>query len=70
MNIMSPPHQLRHAFATTLFEAGIEEKDAQELLGHSSITLTHDVYTHIRSARKEKTASCLNEYLAQDEAEK
>ena len=64
------PHQLRHAFATILFEAGIDEKDAQELLGHSSITLTRDVYTHIRSTRKEKTASKLNEYLAQDEAEK
>lgn len=54
------PHQLRHAYATILFEAGVDEKDAQELLGHSSITLTRDVYTHIRSSRKDKTAELLN----------
>lgn len=54
------PHQLRHAYATILFEAGINEKDAQELLGHSSITLTRDIYTHISKSRKEKTREILN----------
>lgn len=63
------PHQLRHAFATILFEAGLDEKDTQELLGHASIAMTRDVYTHIRSSRKVKTASLLNEYLAKEEAE-
>jgi integrase len=57
-------HQLRHGFATILYEAGIPDKDAQELLGHSSITVTRDVYTHIRQSRKNDTAGQLNKFLA------
>ena len=56
-------HQLRHGYATLLFEAGIDEKDAQELLGHSSIAVTRDVYTHIRSSRREETADRLNAFV-------
>ena len=56
------PHQLRHGYATMLFEAGINEKDAQELMGHSDITTTRTVYTHIRNKRKEETAKKLNEF--------
>lgn len=56
-------HQLRHGFATILYEAGIEDKDAQELLGHSSITITRDVYTHIRQSRRSETADRLNDFL-------
>lgn len=56
-------HQLRHGFATILFEAGIPDKDAQELLGHSSIAVTKDVYTHIRTTHKQKTAKKLNSYV-------
>ena len=47
------PHQIRHGYATMLYECGIEVKDAQELLGHAYATTTQDVYTHIREARKE-----------------
>lgn len=56
-------HQLRHGFATILYEAGIPDKDAQELLGHSSITVTRDVYTHIRQSRRADTTSRLNSFL-------
>lgn len=58
-------HQLRHGYATILYEAGIPDKDAQELLGHSSITVTRDIYTHIRQSRKQATADSLNKYLNQ-----
>ena len=57
-------HQLRHGFATILYEAGIPDKDAQELLGHSSITVTRDVYTHIRQSRKAETADKLNAFMS------
>ena len=57
-------HQLRHGFATLLYEAGVADKAAQELLGHSSISVTRDVYTHIRQARREATAKQLNEFLS------
>lgn len=54
------PHQLRHAYATILFEAGIEDKDAQELLGHANISTTRDIYTHITNKRRKETAKKLN----------
>jgi integrase len=54
-------HQLRHGYATMLFEAGISERDAMELLGHTDIALTHKIYTHIRKSRKEETAAILNQ---------
>lgn len=39
-------HCLRHTHATQLFAAGWHAKDVQERLGHSSITITLDTYTH------------------------
>lgn len=56
-------HQLRHGYATILYEAGVADKDAQELLGHASIAVTRDVYTHIRQSHREETAEKLNAYL-------
>jgi len=55
-------HQLRHAYATMLFEAGINEKDAQELMGHTDINLTRSIYTHIRNERMTETAQKLNSF--------
>ena len=63
-------HQLRHGYATILYEAGIADKDAQELLGHSSIAVTRDVYTHIRQSQKEATAKKLNKYLTKGKKKK
>lgn len=62
-------HQLRHSYATMLFECGIEVKDAQDLLGHSTAAMTQDIYTHLRDKRKEQTTKTLNDRLAQMEAE-
>lgn len=56
------PHQLRHGYATMLFEAGIDEKDAQDLMGHADITTTRTIYTHIRNKRKKETAQKLNAF--------
>ena len=41
------PHIFRHNYATELFYAGISVKEAQRLLGHSSITVTLEIYTHL-----------------------
>ena len=41
-------HQLRHAYASLLYEAGIDEKSAQKLMGHSDISTTMNIYTHLR----------------------
>lgn len=61
-NISITAHQLRHGYATMLFEAGIDEKDAQELMGHADINTTRSIYTHIRNKRKAETAEKLNAF--------
>lgn len=58
--VTATPHQLRHAYATLLYEAGIDEKLAQELMGHADITTTKNIYTHIRTSRINDAAKALN----------
>ncbi|HYQ06718.1 MAG TPA: site-specific integrase, partial [Xanthobacteraceae bacterium] len=40
-------HDLRHSHATHLLAAGVHPKIAQERLGHSSISITLDTYSHV-----------------------
>ena len=40
-------HTLRHTFATRCFEAGVEAKVVQSYLGHASLKMTMDLYTHV-----------------------
>lgn len=58
------PHQLRHTFATICFDADLSAKDAAQLLGHSKVELTMDVYTHIRQSRAQRTAEQLNAFVS------
>ena len=41
------PHTLRHTFATRCFENKMEPKVVQTILGHSSISITLNIYTHV-----------------------
>lgn len=40
-------HELRHTHATHLKQAGVDLKVAQARLGHSTIAMTADIYTHV-----------------------
>ena len=40
------PHIFRHTYASDLYKAGVDIKQAQYLLGHSDIRTTLDTYTH------------------------
>jgi integrase len=40
-------HDLRHSTATLLLTKGVHPKIVQELLGHSSISITLDTYSHV-----------------------
>src|SRR6516164_6252473 len=50
LDVPPAPHQLRHAFASNVLDAGGSVDEAQELLGHASVSST-EVYTHPDPAR-------------------
>jgi integrase len=49
-------HDLRHSHATQLLLAGIHPKVAQERLGHSTISTTLDLYSHVSATMQEDAA--------------
>ena len=58
-------HTIRHQYATTLYEAGIEAKSAQHLLGHADIKTTMEIYTHISRNQFQKDAEKLAAYVSE-----
>ena len=50
-------HDLRHSHATQLLLAGVHPKVAQERLGHSTISTTLDLYSHISAATMQEDAA-------------
>lgn len=54
-------HDLRHTFATLLIEADVSMKVVQELLGHSTITTSMDIYTHVSDEKKEQALDRLQQ---------
>lgn len=61
--ISATAHQLRHSFATMLFENGIDVKDAQDILGHATAAMTQDIYTHVRDSHRKDIAALLNKRM-------
>lgn len=57
---MVNPHQLRHNYATVLFEAGIDDLTAQKLLGHADIATTRAIYTSLRNGHMNAQIDKLN----------
>lgn len=54
-------HDLRHTFATLLIDADVSMKVVQELLGHSTITTSMDIYTHVSDEKKEQALDRLQQ---------
>jgi integrase len=57
-------HDLRHSAATLLLSEGVHPKVVQELLGHSTISMTLDVYSHVLPNMQQDAISRLNSTLA------
>jgi integrase len=53
-------HDLRHSHATQLLSAGVHPKVAQERLGHSTITTTLDLYSHVTETMQGDAAAKLD----------
>ena len=56
-------HALRHAFASRSLERGISLKVVSEMLGHSSIQITADIYSHVSIEHMENELQKLREII-------
>ena len=56
-------YDLRHTYATLLLARNVHPKYVQELLGHASITLTLDTYSHVLPGMDGAAASAMDEAL-------
>ena len=56
-------HSLRHTFATRLVEAGINIKVIQDVLGHTDISTTMNIYAEATKELKDTEFAKLNNYL-------
>lgn len=53
-------HDLRHTFASLLIQAGGSLSTVQELMGHSTIAITKDLYGHLETDHLAKTVRLLD----------
>ncbi|NLI12846.1 MAG: tyrosine-type recombinase/integrase [Peptococcaceae bacterium] len=54
-------HTIRHTFATRALELGVDIKTLSEILGHSNVSITLNVYSHSLMEQKKKAIDKLNE---------
>ncbi len=54
-------HDLRHSAATILLVAGVHPKVVQERLGHSTIAMTLDVYSHVLPSMQQEAAGKIDD---------
>jgi integrase len=57
-------HDLRHTCATLLLSKGVHPKIVQELLGHSSIQITLDTYSHVLPSMGDAGADAMDDALS------
>ena len=56
-------HDLRHTCATLLLSRGVHPKFVQELLGHATIAITLDTYSHVMPSMGDATAKAMEDVL-------
>ncbi len=56
-------HDLRHTCATLLLTRGVHPKFVQELLGHATISITLDTYSHVLPSMSDQTATAMEDAL-------
>jgi integrase len=58
-------HQARHTYASFMIAAGVNAKALSAFMGHSSITVTFDLYGHLMPGAEVQGAALLDAYLEQ-----
>ena len=56
-------HDLRHSFATTALQSGVDVKTVSTMLGHSSAGFTLNVYTHSTSRMQQEAARTVGKVM-------
>jgi integrase len=56
-------HDLRHTAASLALRNGIHPKVVQEMLGHSTIAITLDIYSHLMPTMQDEAADKMGEFL-------
>jgi integrase len=56
-------HDLRHTAATLLLSRGVHPKVVSELLGHSTVAITLDVYSHVIPSMQREAAQVMDDLL-------
>ena len=59
-------HDLRHTCATLLLTQNTHPKFVQELLGHATIAITLDTYSHVVPSMGDHTARAMEDALEED----
>ena len=57
-------HDLRHTCATLLLGGGVHPKLVQELLGHATIAITLDTYSHVLPGMGDQAATAMEDALS------
>ena len=58
-------HDLRHTCATLLLTKGVHPKIVSEMLGHSSVAITLDTYSHVIPELGEAAARAMEDMLGE-----
>ena len=52
-------HDLRHTCASLMHKMGLSPKEVQDYLGHSTVSVTLNIYTHLDWSSKENAAKAM-----------
>jgi len=59
-------HGLRHSHASLLAASGFNSKDIADRLGHSTVAIAGDLYSHLNTGRRRETADAVEAVLQGD----
>ena len=57
-------HGFRHTHCSLLFEAGVSMEEVKDRLGHSDITTTMNIYTHVTQVQRDQVANKFADFMS------